>query len=204
MRKNKPKMGTRLVPSIENLEGCHNWGGKWSRKDRFCYRENDDGSGCTAPHKGIEFCWDALERDHQDPESDERVTGYKPEIIGRIHGSDKYGIVDGSFFDSWNMYTDYPDEDAETRTEAIDIAKEWAFEEFWKVRNGPCFNPRGKRIDCEQPNAIACPDPSIIIDYYQDILYGEKPLINEYKSWLGYRPRITEKRFKHTNQIKID
>ena len=194
-------MGTKLVPSIENIEGCQKWGGKWDHKNEFCYKEENDGSGCTAPYKGINFCWG--ETEYEDRLEDYNtgkmswVELHRPDVSGYLSFTDDY------FYDSNEGSYRSPDEDYDTRTEAMDHAKQWAFQEFADHRHGPCYTPRGKPIDCDKTNAVSCPDPKFIVNSYQKYFYREKPLYDDMFSET-YISKPKETRYKHTNQIRID
>jgi len=182
MKKEKPKMGTKLIPSIENIEGCYKWGGKWDYKNKFCYREDENG-GCTAPYKGIEYCWgvysyETSEYDQNDNEYIEEK--HRPEVWGSIVDADEQGVFYNPFYGGY--YEDNPWElDHDTKEDAMATAKEEAITGFTTGRFGPCFNMRGKLVDCKNPDAIACSDPDVIIDYFQSRMFREKPLIERKK-----------------------
>jgi hypothetical protein len=184
VKRNKPLMGTKLVPSIENIEGCYKWGGKWDHKKKFCYKEDRKG-GCTAPYNGTEYCWSVFSYDSivYDPHNNERhVRLFRPEVYGKIVGD-----WDNPFYDPYSgYYEDNPWElEQATHKDAIDMAKQDALAGFVIFRGGPCFNTRGRRMSCDEPNAVACPNPDIIIDYYN----RDKSLTGEDKPWLGYEPK---------------
>jgi len=200
VKKSKPIMGTKLVQSIENLEGCFEWGGKWDAKDEVCIKEDESG-GCTAPYRGVEFCWDVVDfEDHIENFSGRmtRVELHKPEAWGSIvHGNEFWSTDDGS--DS-SYYNDF-----DSRTEAMDVAKEWALEKRWETCSGPCYNPRGKQIDCDKPNAVACPDPASVVGSFKNYFRENKSLTGEVYPWLTYKYRKEPlMNNKYTDQIKID
>lgn len=146
VRRNKPIMGTRLVPSIENIEGCYKYGGRWDRRENICYEgpiSPIDGMaslhylGCMAPIKGVNLCWGAKEI------AEEK---YRPYIDFVLN---KTGDV---------IHTRFLPEDADPKIHAKDMYS-WAKESDMRVlplyeESRICCNPRGRKIGCDEPNAI--------------------------------------------------
>lgn len=209
MKRNKPKMGTRLVPSIENLEGCYEWGGKWDPKNKICWREHEEG-GCIAPYKGVEYCWGVypFEQNIEDPDGNwMTIEKFYPECYGRIAGSDE----EGTFFEPFGSdgrYGDNPwDMELETKEDGMDWARDEAFSKFAETRNGPCYNPRGKPVRCSEPNAVACPDPKMVADYFQKRHFREMRLTDR-GTLFDYKPpnRYYDKPWikKPYDQLQLD
>ena len=195
-------MGTRLVPSIENIEGCFKYGGKWDKKHKLC-REN----GCTAPIKGIRFCWTAVER--EDPFSmEEGRYVYEPIVEASTFNNE----CDPNIFDSSEAsdewFGDWPADENDACMDAQNLALQMAKdcmrgrEKFWGFK---CFTPRGRKIGCDQHNAVLADNAKQVIDAYKGI-FRERQMGIEFhplkKSKKGYR-KIPPKRMKHYSQLKF-
>jgi hypothetical protein len=143
-------MGTPLVPSIENIEGCHLHGGEWDKKQEICYEKHPVILGefytkCTAPIKGVHLCRGMR-------------TYYPSRGIGpegnRINFIDKILAKTMDVVDSHRWFDE---SDASTRRTMDTL--------YQVIKDGTavkCVNPRGKTVGCDQPNAIYAKDGSII------------------------------------------
>ena len=163
-------MGTKLVPSIENIEGCFKWGGKWDKKDKICFKEEKGQLwGCTAPLKGIEYWWNVNEFDYDD---DHLV--YEADLIGNIAGTCSDPFYSSRESGELSELYDTPEE-------AYEEAKDEAIYRIWDLKTDieadkvSCFTPRGRPISCEKPNAVAGPDDKTVMRAFRSF-YREKPL----------------------------
>jgi len=62
VKRNKPVVGTKLIPSIENIEGCYKYNGIWDNKYGVCVDKNNR---MLAPIKGALISW----KQKEDPRS---------------------------------------------------------------------------------------------------------------------------------------
>ena len=141
--KEKPKIGTRLVPSIENIEGCYKHGGKWDHVDKICYETHipehfprDEGyDGCTAPIKGISVCWGSRPRD-------------------KIVFFDHILSVTGDIVHSKSIRLDYVSSGQPDAINEYSDIKNSGNKKLSEKKNFICINPMGKIINCSNPNTI--------------------------------------------------
>jgi hypothetical protein len=190
LKKNKPLMGTQLVPSIENVEGCYQYGGVWDKKNKICLDEDPKKrakAGCTAPIKGVRICWCAPGFPDYgiDRETGEEVAidGYRPIVtiettVNQGGDPDILDTLDESEWFDPPVHTDETSALLEAEYDAIRIAKTITTGENWRLRtdwNLSCFTPRGKQIGCDQPNAVVAYNGKQVADAYSQF-FKEKPL----------------------------
>ena len=183
MKREKPMMGTKLVPSIENMEGCYKWGGKWDRKNRLCI----GGYDCTAPIKGLEVCWRAFETEIPEGDADGNevwVQKFEPCVTATIYNSDIYIHDSMEGIDDFEWYDDEDEAYQEAKSFAMSLASDIKdLDRTGSYLDYKCFTPRGRQISCDEPNAVAAHDPSDVIRAFRK----EKPLLNDEEEEGGFR-----------------
>jgi hypothetical protein len=190
VKRNKPLMGTQLVPSIENIEGCHKWGGRWDRDGDICFENmvpshfktrNEGYMGCTAPIKGISVCWGSRDM--------ERIKFYD-------HILAVTGELVHSHSDKWERIHPNVLDEAEREYKFI---KDAGYSEHTPQ---VCINPLGKITGCEQPNAIFTNNGKNITAITHSLrgLRKQRPLANIIPR--QYEP--TNKEYTKGDQMEIE
>ena len=152
-------MGTRLVPSIENIEGCYKYGGEWDADFNVCWDHKDSDYGETAPIKGIRFGYQKYDESG----------GQWPSVwamIDSTHDEIYYDDELGYGIDPLTLVGDI----------LSDINEDRHAPRFWH-----CFTPRGRPISCNAPNAVFGPERKgrLIAESFRRH-FGEKQL----EEWL--------------------
>ena len=140
----KPIMGTRLVPSIENVEGCYKYGGRWDRIEKICYEQSvpehfprDEYFGCTAPIKGISVCWGASPlRNHV------KFVDHILSATGDIVHSESFKLNSTSETGKYEAVRDYF------------YIRESGNKKLFERKKFVCINPGGRIVDCNSKDAI--------------------------------------------------
>jgi len=168
MKKYKPIIGSKLVPSIENIEGCFKYDGEWNHKDKVCYEKQDRRIhitgigygyvGCTAPVKGLNLCWGSK---HDIPFVDFILSATGDVIYSKRKEYRKEHYA-------------YPFDSAKKEMHEI-------YEKMIKPDSKQiCCNPRGKIVGCNEPNAIMTNEGKNItaIAHSYRNKFGEKVISN--------------------------
>ena len=95
-----PHIGTQLVPSIENRQGCEIIDGYWDKG--VCIKEDHIDYGATAPLKGAVFDWtiyDTEEEQIKNPPSDMPPKKYLGIITGYLALEDDSYIFGEKYYD---------------------------------------------------------------------------------------------------------
>lgn len=175
----------KAVPHIENVKGCYHHGGIWNKEHSVCIEDMSANSGCTAPVKGIKYCWmkkgnfihvDDILADTNDRVYRETYDDFNPSEIADIFDDVilKAGALIGVY--KTNKYI-------------------------------VCCNPFGKIVDCNKKDAVIThrgENVAEIADSYRR-KYGHLKLESFYKDWKETMPRVYKKgpKIHDTQQIKL-
>jgi len=148
MKKDKPTMGTKLVPSIETIHACYKVKGKWDKYTGLCWKEKEDHEGWAHPFKGVIFSYE-LNFDDTDPQNEYLSGDYMVEIaktkdIIYTDSTDRFDTVMETYDEIMSELRDILEEQDEKRGKK--------YTRFWR-----CFDIRGLPKSCDEPGVVFAP-----------------------------------------------
>lgn len=173
-KREKPKIGTTLVPSIENIEGCHRYGGVWNRTEAICHEKQPlpGYDGCFAPVKGVNVCYVKSADNNYIYSKMDHVLAATGDVVHSKRV--KYDLMDAA---------------------SISVESK-ARDEYYRILGGRfwekpiCCSPRGKIISCNSPNAIMTNNGDNItaISHSYRNKFGDKTIADMMPVKRGYDP----------------
>lgn len=136
MKEHKPMMGTVLVPSIENLEGCYKYGGQWNKKYEVCIDKNNR---MLVPIKGALISW----KQEHDPHHSFTVKVLRLRDLKEFY---KKNFVD----------------EHSSKTTAMSIASAFLNDkaDVLRLYGLGCYDYKtGKAVSCKHNSAVIGPNP---------------------------------------------
>ena len=169
------------VPSIENIKSCFKYGGIWDKKDEICLEKKANVPhayyGCTAPIKGIKFCWNATESFIYHNYFVDEILAETNDVVATISGE----VKTGSRLETLNQ--------AEFVGQNLASALLKAYKTNKSI---VCCNRSGKIIECSNPTAILTHQGENVHNIAESYRKKHKtPKLKSFtKDWKETKPRV--------------